>query len=181
MSRIATSCLHYSPLLKKTCVRQVVLDKWLPLNNPVRSEWSQKVSPNEKSRVTLNSLHVGTLMLTDVQTPFLGTPFSSFAGFLFKSSLAEHLQSSSFLLRTPFTGMHYNNTSNNSNTESESERERERGGERERARERERERERGEVSDIGWTSPRQRDRRIWPCRCLASKPAALDRLWGWQN
>ena len=24
--------LHYSPLLKKTCVRQVVLDKWLPLN-----------------------------------------------------------------------------------------------------------------------------------------------------
>ena len=24
--------LHYSPLLKKTCIRQVVLDKWLPLN-----------------------------------------------------------------------------------------------------------------------------------------------------
>ena len=23
--------LHYSPLLKKTCVRQVVLDKWFPL------------------------------------------------------------------------------------------------------------------------------------------------------
>ena len=24
--------LHYSPLLKKTCVRQVVLDKWFPLS-----------------------------------------------------------------------------------------------------------------------------------------------------
>ena len=24
--------LYYSPLLKKTCVRQVVLDKWLPLS-----------------------------------------------------------------------------------------------------------------------------------------------------
>ena len=36
--------LHYSPLLKNTCVRQVVLDKWFPLmperlppNQPCRS------------------------------------------------------------------------------------------------------------------------------------------------
>ena len=31
VSRTTINLLHYSSLLKKTCVRQVVLDKWLPL------------------------------------------------------------------------------------------------------------------------------------------------------
>ena len=40
-SLVLHGCLnlpHYSPLLKKTCVRQVALDKWLPLTKTNKDE-----------------------------------------------------------------------------------------------------------------------------------------------
>ena len=43
--RIAIICKRYSPLLKKVCVRQVVLDKWFPLNNDVYTGVCKNVTP----------------------------------------------------------------------------------------------------------------------------------------
>ena len=44
--------LHYSPFLKNTCVRQIVLDKWFPLNKPFIHSGLDPTEKSHRSRAT---------------------------------------------------------------------------------------------------------------------------------